>query len=314
LPDDELNFSLVFSASRAGGAVCSRRFLYISTTMLTEKSFTRLTLGLDIIRRIPEGPLAGYHELNIIKHQIALYDIVSVEPASSMEIICDHPLVPRDKSNVCWRAVEMIRTIYGIGEYARIHILKNIPVQGGLAGGSANAATTISLLDRMWNLNLPISQKREIGRSIGMDVPFFFPGGTAFDTEATGILESIDTKLHFDFILYLPSFGVSTAIAYRTIDYSAIAQSQEKTRRMRLALEGDDALTVADTMHNDFEHSVFPQWPDLAAMKAELLAAGCLNAMMSGSGSSLIGLARDSDHAAGILGRIRGRAMHVTSR
>jgi 4-diphosphocytidyl-2-C-methyl-D-erythritol kinase len=282
--------------------------------MLCENSYTRVTLALDIVRKLTEGEFAGYHELNIVKHQISLCDEITVEPASAMSIRCDNPMVPLDSRNICWKVAEEIRHRFQISDNVRIGIRKRIPVQGGLAGGSANAATVISLLNQLWKLNLDLGQLRDVGRTAGMDVPFYFTGGTAFDTEATGILEPIATGLRFDFVLYLPSFGVSTSAAYGQIDYGAIARRTGLTRKMQVDLQSNDSEAVIKAMHNDFELSVFKHYPALQAMKAELLEAGCLNAVMSGSGSTLIGVARDTEHGEYVRKRLTGRSLLVSSK
>ena len=105
--------------------------------MLTTRAYTRITLALDIVRKLSDGPLAGYHELGIVKHQIDLFDTISVVEADSTSLSCDHPLVPRDKTNICWRAVDLVKQKRGVVRNVAIAIQKNIPVMGGLAGGSA---------------------------------------------------------------------------------------------------------------------------------------------------------------------------------
>ncbi len=265
--------------------------------MIKEKSYTRITLSLDIIRKLKEGPYAGYHELNILKHQIDLHDVVSIKPSDTIGITCDHPEVPTDERNICWRIVEILKKEYDIAENVHIIIVKNIPVKGGLAGGSTNAATVLSLLNKYWQLNLNKEQFYTIAGKVGMDIPFYFIGGTAFDTEATGVLESIPTLCSFDFVLATPDFGVSTREAYNSIDYSRIGQDTDKTRKMRLALEAGNHEAVIALMHNDFEESVFKHYPQLKQIKEELLDAGCLNAVLSGSGSTIIGVVKDRKQA-----------------
>jgi 4-diphosphocytidyl-2-C-methyl-D-erythritol kinase len=259
-------------------------------------SNTRVTLALDIIRRIPSGPRAGYHELGVIKHQISLHDSILIEPSGSMNIFCSDPRVPCDNSNVCWKAAEIIKKRFAINDSVSIRIEKNIPVQGGLAGGSANAATVISMLNQMWNLRLNIEVLREIGAEVGADVPFYFTGGTCFDSE-TGIIEQIQAPVKFDFVLCIPPFGVSTAEAYRHVDYGSIGRQTAKTAVMRTALVKDHFSAVAENMHNDFELFVFPLYPQLKDIRDKLLDLGCPGAIMSGSGSTVIGLAADKNHA-----------------
>jgi 4-diphosphocytidyl-2-C-methyl-D-erythritol kinase len=256
---------------------------------LTAKSYTRITLALDIIGKIASGPVKGYHELSIIKHQIGLFDTLTIEESSATEIRCDNPLVPRDESNICWKALSAVNTALGLNNRAIITIEKKIPVMGGLAGGSANAAATIRLIDQLWNLGLSNTTMAHIGRTLGMDVPYFFTEATAFDSEATGILESIPTKLHFNFVLVIPDFGVSTKEAYNNIIYPEVQKKLEKTQAMRLALTQNNAAAVIENMHNDFELSVFKQYSELSRIKQRLINLGCDNAAMSGSGSTMVG-------------------------
>jgi 4-diphosphocytidyl-2-C-methyl-D-erythritol kinase len=261
------------------------------------RSYTRVTLALDIVRRLTEGPFAGYHELGIVKAKIALHDRIRVEEASRMEIVCDHPAVPCDESNLCWRAAEAIRHACGIEQAVRIHIEKHIPVQGGLAGGSANAATIMELLNGLWKLGLDTRRLCELGRGVGMDVPFYFVGDTAFDTETGAWPRRVETGVKLDLVLAFPSFGVSTREAYRAIDYERTGRLTARTASMLDALErGDREKTIA-CMHNDFEHSVVAAFPALHSLRREMLEKGCRKVVMSGSGSTLIGVVDDADAA-----------------
>ena len=265
--------------------------------MLTEKSYTRITLALDIIKKLESGNFAGYHELNLIKHQINLYDTITVEDTDKTEILCNDSNVPTDSANLCWKAADLLKQGFNITKNAKITIEKNIPVQGGLAGGSANAATTFMLLNKLWDLNLSTEQLIRLGKKIGMDIPFYFIGSTAFDTESTGKLEPINTNLELNFILVLPEFGVSTKEAYQDIDYSKIAHDTEKTKLIRSGFENSNKEQIINNLHNDFELSVFQKFPQLKQIKEDLLKAGCLNAVMSGSGSTIIGITKSQEHA-----------------
>ncbi|MCL2690140.1 MAG: 4-(cytidine 5'-diphospho)-2-C-methyl-D-erythritol kinase [Chitinispirillia bacterium] len=265
--------------------------------MITKTSPTRLTLALDIVRRLESGSLCGYHELGIIKHQVALADTLHVEPYRCDLIECDNPLVPLDHSNICLRACELVRKQFNIGEPLKIVIEKRIPVMGGMAGGSANAAAMLVILNELWELHLTQEQFCGLGRQLGMDVPFFFTGKTAFDSEATGVLESVNTKIKFYFILALPDFGVSTKDAYGSLDYSRVGKSILLTSNLKTAFEQGNLEKAARCVHNDFEISVFERFPRLKEIRASLLKAGCLAAGMSGSGSTMYGIASDHAHA-----------------
>jgi len=264
---------------------------------MVERSYTRVTLALDIIRKIESGPFNGYHELGIIKHKIDLHDSISIDESDTMKIECNNPLVPCDESNICWKAAVLLKETYGISGNVKICIDKNIPVMGGLAGGSANAATTLSMLSGLWGLNLTSETLMELGRRLGMDVPFYFTANTAFDTEATGIIEPVKHNMHFTFVLVVPEFGVSTRDAYQGIDYNIIGKSVSKTQNMKTALCEKSSDAFFPLMHNDFELTVFKKYPELNIIKKQLLDAGCHAAMMSGSGSTILGIADNISHA-----------------
>jgi len=259
-------------------------------------SYTRITLALDIVKKLTQGQFAGYHELGIIKHQIDLGDTITIEKCDEMKIFCDNPQVPCDENNICWQAAILLKKEFGIKQNASIHIDKKIPVQGGLAGGSANAAETLKLLFKMWEIDVEIERKIELSRKLGMDVPFYFYGGTAFDSEAGARLypiENICEKLHF--LLVVPQFGVSTQEAYSRIDYTKIGKNINKTSELKFALKTGKMQKIAENVHNDFEQSVFLSHPNLADIKKQLLDYGASAAVMSGSGSTVIGIFDDID-------------------
>ena len=265
--------------------------------MIEERSYTRLTLALDIIRKLAIGKYSGFHELNIIKHQISLYDTLTIENSKNLTIQCNNPLIPNGGKNLCWTVVKKIKRMFSIKTNVTIIIKKNIPVRGGLAGGSANAATVLGMLNTLWNLNISKKRLCEIGREIGMDIPYYFLGKTAFDTESTGILKPIDTNIHLDFVLAIPDFGVSTRIAYKHIDYHSVSKDTAKTKAMKLAFKDNLKHIIYETVHNDFEYSVYKQYPELLRIKQIMEDAGCLAVVLSGSGSTLLGIAEDRDHA-----------------
>jgi 4-diphosphocytidyl-2-C-methyl-D-erythritol kinase len=277
--------------------------------MITIDSPTRVTLSLDIIKKLTGGPYAGYHELGIVKHQISLADTLSVEllgdDKADVDVVeCDDPRVPCDDTNICVKACRFVRERFGRSGFFRIAIGKRIPVMGGMAGGSANAAAMLRAIDGIWELRLTADQFREIGRELGMDVPFFFNGGTAFDSEAAGVLKPIDTALRLHIVLAIPEFGVSTKEAYGSIDYNRVAQKVSLTGAMMGAFLGNDFNGVINSMHNDFELTVFERYPRLREIRDDLVEAGCAAACMSGSGSTIIGIAKDKHDAERIAGKV----------
>lgn len=262
--------------------------------MIQGISYTRITLALDIIKKLTSGEFAGYHELGIIKHQIDLGDTITIEKSAEMKIFCAHPKVPCDETNICWQVTDLLKKEFGIKENVSIHIDKKIPVQGGLAGGSANAAETLKLLLDLWQIEIPFEKKILLSRRVGMDVPFYFYGKTAFDSEAAGTLMPLDNKMpKMHFLLVIPPFGVSTKEAYSQIDYSKIGRQTFETEELKNGLATGNFEKIGKNMHNDFEHSVFLSRPEILDIKNSLLDFGANAAIMSGSGSTVIGLFSD---------------------
>ncbi len=265
--------------------------------MVQDYSYTRLTLALDVIKKLTSGNYRGYHELGIIKHQIDLGDLITIEDSAEMELICTHPAVPEDEQNICWQAVELIKKEYGIEKNLKITIDKKIPVEGGLAGGSTNAATVLKLTNETWNLGLNRDKLVQLGRKLGMDVPFYFYGGTAFDSEATEVIIPIKTEMPLYFVLVIPPFGVSTAAAYQNINYNKVGMHQKETKELVKALENGSVNGLCKTVHNDFEYTVFEAYPQLQKIKDELLSLGALAVSLSGSGSTMIALVKNMEEA-----------------
>ncbi len=264
---------------------------------MVDISYTRLTLSLDIIRKIDQGKHAGFHELGIIKHQINLGDTISVSPSLKMKMTCNHPNVPNDHRNICWKAVDLLKSRFNIKENLSIDIDKQIPVQGGLAGGSTNAATVLQIVSKLWELNLSADELAVLGRELGMDVPFYFYGSTAFDSEATGVIEPIICKKKLHFVLVVPPFGVSTADAYRDINYENIGKKLSLTQKVKQGVETGDISLISSGAHNDFELSVFPQHKKLINIQKQLIERGATASILSGSGSTMVGITESQEAA-----------------
>ncbi len=271
------------------------------------RSYTRVTLALDVVRRIADGPRAGYHELAVVKHQIDLYDTIRIEEAECDRLVCNQPGVPTDTTNICLKAAELMRRRFGVTRSVAITIEKRIPVMGGLAGGSANAATAIGMLDRLWGLGAERTELMAVGRELGMDVPYYFVGGTALDAEVGGEPERIETSIGFDFVLVIPRFGVSTREAYAGLDYGRTGRNGRCTKDMVRALRRGDFGGVVRNAHNDFEFSVFETHPELADLRRVLLECGCRAAFLSGSGSTVVGIAESREAARGVAAVIGAR-------
>ena len=206
-----------------------------------------------------------------------------------MKIVSNDPAVPTDETNLCYMVALLLKKQYHIDENVTINIDKKIPIQGGLSGGSTNAATTFQLLNKLWRLNIPPKKMISLSKSIGMDIPFYFIGNTAYDTETTGILKKINTNLKFNFVLIVPNFGISTKEAYTQINYQKINKNTAMTTNMKKSFLKNDKIGVISNIHNDFEISVFKKYPKLLTIIKYLKSIN-IPAVLSGSGSTIVGI------------------------
>ena len=184
---------------------------------LTVRAHAKVNLDLRVL-----GVRAdGYHELRTVFQAIELHDtLVCTEKPGPFTLTCRTPGVPLDASNLVWQAAAALWTALGRGGEIRdavIQIDKKIPVDAGLGGGSADAAAALMALGRLWG-GAPITLLREVGATIGADVPFFLSGGTALGLgRGEEIYPLVDLPPHY-VVIVRPPFGVSTAEAYAWYD------------------------------------------------------------------------------------------------
>jgi 4-diphosphocytidyl-2-C-methyl-D-erythritol kinase len=157
----------------------------------------------------------GFHEVLSRMTSIGLSDTLTVEEADELELECDAPGVPQGPDNIVIRAAAALASRAGVEARARIVLEKRIPIGGGLGGGSANAATALRLLARLWKLPESDEALDEVARSLGSDVPFFLHGGEANVTGRGEIVTPVEDSAPRDLLLLVPPFSISTAGVYR---------------------------------------------------------------------------------------------------
>ena len=256
---------------------------------LTVRAHAKVNLDLRVL-----GVRAdGYHELRTVFQTIELHDTLTcAEQPGPFTLKCRTPGVPLDADNLVWKAAAALWTALGRGGGIRdvvVHIDKKIPVQAGLGGGSADASAALMALGRLWG-GAPLSLLREVGASIGADVPFFLSGGTALGLgRGEEIYPLVDLPPHF-VVIVRPPFGVSTAEAYGWYgDDRASGQRDENREFQQLPVPWPSR---AAQMINDLEPPVLRRHPEIVGIKQQLRDLGATAAAMSGSGSAVFGLFR----------------------
>ena len=258
-----------------------------------------MNLALEVLGRRDDG----YHEIVTVMQGVELSDRSVLEDVEPLELRTTVPGVPTDASNLALRAAMVLREAAGIDRGVRITLDKRIPVAAGLGGGSTDAAAVLLGLNRLWNLRWPIARLTEAAVLLGMDVPFFLRGGTGL---ATGRGETLDRmrSMALALVLVNPRYASSTAEAYRRVT-PAMYTDGARARTVVSALRAKRVERAAGSLYNALEAAVAPVQPEIGRMKAALLSAGALGALMSGSGPTVFGIARSLDHARQIQRRVR---------
>jgi 4-diphosphocytidyl-2-C-methyl-D-erythritol kinase len=252
----------------------------------------------------------GYHELRTVFQSLALHDTITVRPARGpFTLTCDDPQCPVDESNLVWQAAERTWRAAGRRGSVRdlsVQLVKRIPMQAGLGGGSSDAAATIRAIGRL--LKLDPRCFHEIAASLGADVPYFLEGGTALGLERGDVLYPLVDAPPAWVVLVVPDFGVSTRDAYAWWDQQSDAGRATPTfltsagphprgRRPRAAalgrIKNRTSPSLLEHTGNDLQQPVVAHHPEIGQIIKSLERAGGRQAAqvaMSGSGSAVFGL------------------------
>jgi 4-diphosphocytidyl-2-C-methyl-D-erythritol kinase len=179
-------------------------------------------------------------------------------------------------------------------------------VGAGLGGGSSDAAAVLLAAEAVWQVQATPEERRALAAGLGSDVPFFLVGGTAAASGRGERVEPLPPAPAIWLVVGKPAESVSTAAAYQRFD-ALPAPRRTASLPMRAALARGDLAGIAGLLYNDLEAAVLPVAPETARLERDLLAAGCLGALMTGSGSAAFGVARDEAHAQAVAGDLAGR-------
>ena len=247
------------------------------------KAYAKINISLDVIGKREDG----YHLLSMIMQNIELYDEIEIEKIESgIVITCNKAFIPTDERNLAYKAAKLFLETYNIKSGVSINIVKNIPVAAGLAGGSADCATVLKMLNDMFNINASEEELMKLGGILGADVPYCIKGGTAL---CEGIGEKITPIKPFKnqiVLLVKPPFGVSTKDVYKAFDLSKV-KIHPDTEDLIKKIENDDLNYVASNMKNLLENVTVRKHKVLYKLKEYLVRNGAVGSMMSGSGPTV---------------------------
>ncbi len=252
---------------------------------LFTRAYAKINLTLDVLGRRADG----YHALSSVMQTISLADMLALRalPDGQTEFFCDVPAL-NGAENLVYRAARALRAAAGCQRGVRIELHKQTPMQGGLGGGSSDAARVLLALNAAWELGLGQDHLIELAASLGSDVPFFVLGGTALVEGRGERVTSLPDLPGLWVVLLKPSVAVSTPAAFRALTPDDYTDGQA-TARLVAAIRAGATLPL-DGLVNALEERVCQVYPAVAESRAAFVQAGALLAHMSGSGPTLFAL------------------------
>jgi len=267
--------------------------------MMIHKAITKINLGLRILNKKENG----YHNIETIFYPLTFGDELEIKirnsrsNMNSLKITSDNIYVPRDKTNICFKAIANFFKEYGIKSYFSfdINIKKVVPIGSGLGSGSAEAAEVIKHLIKFFKINIQDDKKKimNIATTTGSDVPFFLIGKPCY---ATGVGDKLkllnEFKIDHKILVVIPKTHISTTTAYKDLNI------QEGFKR-DLTLNEITKFDINDKnlYINDFENVVLPKYPEIKSIKDEMNSMGADMSLLSGSGAGIFGLYKDDTSA-----------------
>ena len=256
---------------------------------IEDLSYGKINLALDVLCKRDDG----YHEINTIMQEIDLADkLTFTKKDKGISIECNIKSLSTGPDNLVYKAWDALRSATGIDRGIHIKIDKKIPLAAGLAGGSSNAATTLKVLNKLWDLKLSQEELMAIGKDLGADVPFCIMGGTA---KAEGIGEKLTKIKPFKDKLILignPGIEIASQYAYGKLKFT---DQRIDIDKIISCIEDDDLKCLGENMKNIMEESIISENPIIDSIKENMIKNGALGALMSGSGSTVFGLFDDFD-------------------
>lgn len=231
----------------------------------------------------------GYHEVRLLMAGISLYDELTFKPAKALSLTCDSEGLDLGPGNLVMKAARAMQRAAGEERGAHIHLKKRIPLGGGLAGGSTDAAATLKGLNTLWGLKLKPAVLHKLAAGIGSDVPFCLDSGWAIATGRGEKLKPLGLRRKLWLVLANPGFEVSTKWAYQSL--AAVRRNARNLSRVAFeAIQAKDLPALERAAVNDLEPVTAGRYTEINHLKSLMRENGAVFTRMSGSGPTVMGL------------------------
>jgi 4-diphosphocytidyl-2-C-methyl-D-erythritol kinase len=240
----------------------------------------KINLGLYITSKRADG----FHNLASCFYPVKWCDALEILPSPEVKFdMTGLPVPGNPDTNLCLKAYKLLQRDFNLPP-VHMHLHKVIPMGAGLGGGSADAAFTLRILNKLFELNLTAEALENYARQLGSDCAFFVRNKPVIATERGDVFTPVNLNLSgYACVVVYPGIHITTAEAYSSIT------PKEPTCTMELLLK-QDVKVWKDVLKNDFEEALFPKYPELPQVKEKLYEAGAAYASMTGSGSAVYGL------------------------
>lgn len=281
--------------------------------MRNEKVSVEVPAKINLALGVAPLGADNFHELITVFHAVSLFDTVTAQSnVGGVTLTIEgegSKWLPVNDSNLAVKAARLLAQHHGIDPQVDLHIEKRIPVSGGMAGGSADAAGALIACDRLWETNTSREDFEKLAAQLGSDVTFSLHGGTALGSGRGHLITSVITTGEYHWVIALAEGGLSTPKVYAEFDrMQAVLQSGPPVipTELLLALRAGDSQELGAELSNDLEPAALSLMPSLRKTLEVGIDLGAIGAMVSGSGPTCIFLARSQDHAVNLAASLAG--------
>lgn len=253
---------------------------------MKERAYAKINLCLDVVGEREDG----YHDLKMIMVPVDFYDVLEMVPAEETTMTLNRSFLPVNEKNTVIKAINVMRECYGFEEEFACSLQKHIPTQAGLAGGSADAAAAIRIMNQLLKLDMSREDMISVGKKVGADVPFCIFNQCASVSGIGDVLDPFECNTDFEILLVKPKRGVSTKTAFTEMDKENVVHPD--CEAMRKALVSNDYEGVISNLGNSLEEVSLRLVREIREIKEDLSALGFDGVLMSGSGSTVFGITK----------------------
>lgn len=255
---------------------------------MKEKAYAKINLFLNIVGK----RFDGYHDLEMVMAALELHDELNFKENQTGEIVVTSniEITKKQEENIVYNVAKLLQEEFGVTKGAHIHIKKNIPIAGGLAGGSADAAATFRGLNRLWKLNLSKEDMVKLSASLGADIPFCIHNKLCIARGKGEDLFFLDKHLSAYVLLVNPKIHIQTKDVFSKVKEEDLVD--RKISNMTNAIYNDNYELVVRELYNALEPISFELVPEVRNIKNALIDQGLRAVLMSGSGSTVYALSK----------------------